>query len=276
MTWRAIVAALDDGDSFQSRISMYLHPLCGRPVAWHVLQALAETNPPPSVIQLLHSAGASLAVPEVDVGVEAVPVSGGEQARAVRAAVTTPGPALLVNAGAALLTAATLARLRRAGEQGVALLAGGSEGLAGVAVAGEGPALASAEDPFRPTGATRVAATVPQELLLVRDRHSLAAAGVALRDRLVRQHEAAGVSFILPESVWLDVDVRIGADTVVYPGAVLEGATEIGEECVIGPQSHVVESTIGRGVELRGWNYVVRTSIRNHAVLEAHVRRGFD
>jgi bifunctional UDP-N-acetylglucosamine pyrophosphorylase/glucosamine-1-phosphate N-acetyltransferase len=74
----------------------------------------------------------------------------------------------------------------------------------------------------------------------------------------------------------VDVDVRIGPDTVIYPGAVLEGQTEIGPECVVGPHSRVIDATIGRGVELKGWNYITRTSIRNHAVLEPYVRRGFD
>jgi bifunctional UDP-N-acetylglucosamine pyrophosphorylase/glucosamine-1-phosphate N-acetyltransferase len=87
---------------------------------------------------------------------------------------------------------------------------------------------------------------------------------------------ADGVTFRNPATVVVDSTVSIGADTVVYPGAVLEGRTEIGRECVIGPYSRIVESTIGRGVELKGWNYVTRTTIRNHAVLEPHVRRGFD
>jgi bifunctional UDP-N-acetylglucosamine pyrophosphorylase/glucosamine-1-phosphate N-acetyltransferase len=97
-----------------------------------------------------------------------------------------------------------------------------------------------------------------------------------MRNRLVRRHEAGGVTFVLPDTAWIDADVRIGADTVIYPGAVLEGHTEIGTECVIGPYSRVVDATIGRGVELKGWNYVARTNIRNHAVLEPYVRRGFD
>jgi hypothetical protein len=45
---------------------------------------------------------------------------------------------------------------------------------------------------------------------------------------------------------------------------------------VIGPHSRIMEATIGRGVELKGWNYVARTTIRNQAVLEPYVRRGFD
>jgi bifunctional UDP-N-acetylglucosamine pyrophosphorylase/glucosamine-1-phosphate N-acetyltransferase len=76
--------------------------------------------------------------------------------------------------------------------------------------------------------------------------------------------------------VWLDCEVAIGEDTVVYPGVVIEGRTDIGSECVVGPHCRIIEASIGRGAELKGWNFIARTSIRNHAVLEPYVRRGFD
>jgi bifunctional UDP-N-acetylglucosamine pyrophosphorylase / glucosamine-1-phosphate N-acetyltransferase len=84
-----------------------------------------------------------------------------------------------------------------------------------------------------------------------------------------------GTTFLLPESVMVDVDVRIGRDTIVYPSVVLEGQTTIGDETVIGPGCRVIDSWIGSGVELKGWNYVAHTSVRNRAILEPYVRRGF-
>jgi bifunctional UDP-N-acetylglucosamine pyrophosphorylase / glucosamine-1-phosphate N-acetyltransferase len=75
--------------------------------------------------------------------------------------------------------------------------------------------------------------------------------------------------------VMVDVDVRIGRDTIVYPSVVLEGQTTIGDETVIGPGCRVIDSWIGSGVELKGWNYVAHTSVRNRAILEPYVRRGF-
>jgi bifunctional N-acetylglucosamine-1-phosphate-uridyltransferase/glucosamine-1-phosphate-acetyltransferase GlmU-like protein len=275
--WRAVVAALDEHGAFRSRVSAYLHPLGGRAILWHVVRALLEAPAPPSEVLVLHPADAPTQV-ELDEGapVRYVPVARGDELRALRAAVTPPGLALLVDGSAALITASTLMRVLRAAEQGVAAVHGGEELLASVAIAGEGPALASAEDPRMPHGALRVAPTAPIELLQVTDRHALSDAGVALRDRLVRAHERAGVSFVLPATTWLDVDVRIGADTLVYPGVVLEGATEIGGECVIGPHSRIVDSVVGRGAELKGWNYLCRTHVRARAVLEAYARRGDD
>jgi bifunctional N-acetylglucosamine-1-phosphate-uridyltransferase/glucosamine-1-phosphate-acetyltransferase GlmU-like protein len=277
MSWSAVIAALADDDALRSRVSVYLHPLAGRPIVWHVLSSLLDVSPAPEEVRVLHRASTPLLLPGgLADRVRAEAVEAGTDGRSLRAAVTSPGLKVLIDGAAPLVTPSTVARLLRAGEGGLAALDGREENGVRIAVGGEGPALASADDPRQPTGAVRIAPTSPEELIRVTDRHSLADASVAIRDRLVRGHEAHGVTFILPETIWIDAGVRIGADTLIYPGAVIEGATEIGSECVIGPYSRVVEATIGKGVELKGWNYVTHTSVRNHAVLEPYVRRGFD
>ena len=271
-----MVAALADDGALRSRVSLYLHPLAGRPIVWHVVWSLLEVSPAPDEIRVLHRASSGLAVPEgLGDRVRVQAVEADSRGRWLRAALTSPGLKVLVDGAAPLVTPPTVARLLRAGEGGLAVLEGCENG-ARIAVGGEGPALASADDPLQPSGALRIAATSPEELIRITDRHSLSSAAVAIRDRLVRAHEGRGVSFILPATTWIDTDVRIGADTVIYPGAVLEGSTDIGGECVIGPYSRIVDSTIGKGVELKGWNFVTHTHVRNHAVLEPHVRRGFD
>jgi bifunctional UDP-N-acetylglucosamine pyrophosphorylase/glucosamine-1-phosphate N-acetyltransferase len=281
--WRAVVAALEEHAGIQSRVSLYLHPLGGRPILWHVLRAVLDTSPPPREVVVVHGAGVAM---PLDAG-EGAPVSymgaeRGAEAAALRVALAPAGLTLLVDGAAPLVTPETLTRVLHAGEHGVAAAFGvGAEGGHGgggapiaVAAAGQGPALARADDPRLPGGAVRVVSADARELLRVVDRRTLGEAGVVLRDRLVRHHEANGVSFLLPATTWVDVDVRIGADTLVYPGCVIEGTTEIGAECVIGPHSRLVDALVGRGVELQGWNYVVRTHVRNRAVLEPHSRRG--
>jgi bifunctional N-acetylglucosamine-1-phosphate-uridyltransferase/glucosamine-1-phosphate-acetyltransferase GlmU-like protein len=276
MIWTAVVAALDATERFRSRVTVYSHPLAGRPIVWHVVSALAEVSPPPSRILVLHHDAAPPAVTHDVPGVQYRTVRRGDEARALRAAVTSPGLTLLVDGACPLLSAATHSRLLRAADGGLAALAGAEDHSPIVAAAGEGPALASADDPRHPRGAARVAPPAAEELWRVVDRHSLALATAAMRDRVVLRHERAGATFLLPATCLVDVDVEIAADSVIYPGVVLEGATKIGAECVIGPYSRVVESSVGRGAELKGWNYVSRTSVRNHAVLEAYERRGID
>ena len=275
--WSGVVSALDVHEGFRSRVSAYLHPLAGRSTLWHVVRALLDTTPTPGEVVVLHRDAAPTVVDVGDAPVRYVAVEAGGEARALRAALTSPGMKVLVDGAAPLVASTTIARLLRAGEHGpVALTPDGDDAPAPLAVAGHGPALASAEDPRLPAASTRVAPTEASELLRVVDRHTLGDASTAVRDRLVRRHEREGVSFLLPATSWIDVDVRIGADTVIYPGVVLEGATDIGSECVIGPYSHILDSTIGRGVELKGWNYICRAHVRNRAVVEPYARRGED
>jgi bifunctional N-acetylglucosamine-1-phosphate-uridyltransferase/glucosamine-1-phosphate-acetyltransferase GlmU-like protein len=115
-----------------------------------------------------------------------------------------------------------------------------------------------------------------ESAFVVRDRFELARAHRRVRDRLVRSLMDAGATFLLPDSAVVDVDVRIGRDSIIYPGVVLEGQTTIGEETVIGPGCRIIDSWVGSGVELKGWNYISNTSVRNRAILEPYVRRGFD
>jgi bifunctional UDP-N-acetylglucosamine pyrophosphorylase/glucosamine-1-phosphate N-acetyltransferase len=66
----------------------------------------------------------------------------------------------------------------------------------------------------------------------------------------------------------VDDTVRIGADTVLHPGVILEGHTAIGAECSIGPGSYVSASTIGDRVTLRPY------CVLNEATVEADAALG--
>jgi hypothetical protein len=256
-------------------VSVYLHPLGGRPLVWHAVRALVEAPTPPASVTVLYEEDHALDLGDVFPGVRFVPVAPGEGPAALRRALEGPGRVLLADAAAPLLGATTVSRLLKGGRGPVAVEALTQPGR-NLVVAGEGSDLAALDDPWASGSASLVDAGSRTDALRITDRHALSEAATALRDRLVRRHEAAGVSFLLPATSWIDVDVDIGADTMIYPGCVLEGVTSIGAECVIGPHSRVVEATIGRGVELKGWNYVSRAAVRDHAILEAHERRAAD
>jgi bifunctional UDP-N-acetylglucosamine pyrophosphorylase / glucosamine-1-phosphate N-acetyltransferase len=84
----------------------------------------------------------------------------------------------------------------------------------------------------------------------VNSRHGLAAATRIMRRRIVERHMAAGVTFVDPDAAYIDIDVRIGRDAVIYPMTVLEGATRIGPGATIGPSTRVVDSTVGERAEV--------------------------
>lgn len=88
------------------------------------------------------------------------------------------------------------------------------------------------------------------ESLGINDRVRLAEAEGVLRQRIRNQLMLAGVTFLQPETCLVDATVSIGQDTIVYPGVILEGETTIGHDCVIGPQTHLVDCQVGDGVSI--------------------------
>jgi bifunctional UDP-N-acetylglucosamine pyrophosphorylase / glucosamine-1-phosphate N-acetyltransferase len=114
----------------------------------------------------------------------------------------------------------------------------------------------------------------PGELAGINDRFQLASAEAVLRDRIRRRLMLEGVSFLMPETTMIDDQVAIGPDTIIYPGVLIEGVSSIGEEVVIGPFSRIADSHVGRGAELQGWNYLVRTTVPKGAILPPYFHQG--
>jgi bifunctional UDP-N-acetylglucosamine pyrophosphorylase/glucosamine-1-phosphate N-acetyltransferase len=81
----------------------------------------------------------------------------------------------------------------------------------------------------------------------VNDRVQLADLGAELNRRIVAAHQRAGVTIVDPATTWIDVDVTIGRDTVIRPGTQLLGATRIGGQCQIGPDTTLTDVTVGDG-----------------------------
>jgi bifunctional UDP-N-acetylglucosamine pyrophosphorylase/glucosamine-1-phosphate N-acetyltransferase len=89
------------------------------------------------------------------------------------------------------------------------------------------------------------------EGLGVNDRVALAEAEQSMRARIVRKHQLGGVTVIDPAATYIEADVAIGSDTVIYPGSVLRGRTVIGEDCVIGPNADMTDTVVGAGVTVK-------------------------
>lgn len=83
------------------------------------------------------------------------------------------------------------------------------------------------------------------ETLGVNDRIALSQAEKIMRNRINESHMRNGVTIINPENTYISVDAKIGRDTVIQPGVMIEGSSVIGEDCLIGPNSHIQDSQIG-------------------------------
>lgn len=81
-------------------------------------------------------------------------------------------------------------------------------------------------------------------------RAELVAVERAFRDRANRKWLTAGVTLIDPHTTFIDQDVSIGRDTVIWPNSFVQGKTKIGEDCVIGPNTMVRDAEVGDGCRL--------------------------
>lgn len=86
----------------------------------------------------------------------------------------------------------------------------------------------------------------------VNDRVELQEAEAAMQARICRAHMLAGVSIINPAHTYIGPDVRIGQDTVIYPGNHLSGNTSIGENVILYPNNRLVDSSIGDNTTAEG------------------------
>lgn len=84
-----------------------------------------------------------------------------------------------------------------------------------------------------------------EETIGINTRAHLAEVEAAMRRRITQEHMLNGVTMMDPASTYIEVDVKIGRDTILMPNTYLHGKTEIGEANVIGPNTIIRDSKIG-------------------------------
>jgi len=89
-----------------------------------------------------------------------------------------------------------------------------------------------------------------REIKAVNDRAQLFEVTKIMQDRINEMHMKNGVTMIDPNSTYIDYDVVIGKETIIYPGTILEKATIIGENCIIGPNTRIINSAIKNDVTI--------------------------
>jgi bifunctional UDP-N-acetylglucosamine pyrophosphorylase/glucosamine-1-phosphate N-acetyltransferase len=114
----------------------------------------------------------------------------------------------------------------------------------------------------------------PVEVRGVNTRSELAEVGRIVRQQKNEELMAAGVTIIDPSATYIDPDVEIGADTVVHPGAIIEGRTRIGAACEIQAHVRISDTQIGDRVTIKDFCVITRSRIADGAVVGpfAHLR----
>ncbi len=89
------------------------------------------------------------------------------------------------------------------------------------------------------------------QVLGINDRVELAQARKAMNARLCGEHMRDGVTIVDPETTYLEPELEIGSDSVIYPNTTIARLSKIGESCVIGPNSRLSHAILGARVTVR-------------------------
>jgi bifunctional UDP-N-acetylglucosamine pyrophosphorylase / glucosamine-1-phosphate N-acetyltransferase len=100
----------------------------------------------------------------------------------------------------------------------------------------------------------------------VNDRVELANVRRLAQQRIHERHMRDGVTIVDPASTLIDADVTIGRDTTIEPSSFIRGNTRIGGECVVGPCTTLVDTTLGDGVSVPH-SYLVQATVEDHGTI---------
>jgi bifunctional UDP-N-acetylglucosamine pyrophosphorylase/glucosamine-1-phosphate N-acetyltransferase len=111
------------------------------------------------------------------------------------------------------------------------------------------------------------------EALGINDRVELARARREMNARLCAAYMRDGVTIVDPETTYLEPELTIGRDTVVYPNSAISRLSQIGEGCTVGPNTRLSNARLGTGVSVRE-SVVIDASIGDGTLVGpyAHVR----
>lgn len=114
-----------------------------------------------------------------------------------------------------------------------------------------------------------------EDIAAVNSKAQLAEVGKIMRKRINKRLMDEGVILIDPKNTYIDDTVRIGADSVVYPGCILQGETVIGERCVIGMNSRIKDAVIHDEADVES-STILKSEVgsRTHVGPYAYIRPG--
>jgi bifunctional UDP-N-acetylglucosamine pyrophosphorylase/glucosamine-1-phosphate N-acetyltransferase len=126
----------------------------------------------------------------------------------------------------------------------------------------------SAGKPVRP-----VVVTDHLHVLGINDRVELALARKEMNARLCAAHMRDGVTIVDPDTTYLEPELEIGGDTVIYPNTTIARLSRLGHACVIGPNTRLSHAVLGDRVTVRE-SVIVNSQIAGDASVGpfAHLR----
>lgn len=330
-----VVLAAGLGTRMRSMLAKALHPVAGRPMLCHVLDAAFDIEPEKVVLVVGHQAEDVIkAAGEygVDVVYQAEQLGTGHAViQAMDAISTASGPILVLCSDIPLITSGTLNGLLslhersraavtlltavldepygygrilrdRSGVKGVVEEKDATAGqkkikevntgiycfdkdflFSAISMIGRNNAQAEYYLPDMIAIARkkrrRVTALItddPSEVIGVNTRCDLSRAEEVMQKRINQKWMLSGVSMHAPHSIFIGRDVVLEQDVEIYGCVRLEGKTRIGSGSVIYAGCRILDSTIGRGVTVKDFSVIEKSSVADMAVVGpfAHLRPG--
>ncbi len=118
--------------------------------------------------------------------------------------------------------------------------------------------------------------TDTHEVMGVNNRVELSMVSAVMRMRILKELMLSGVTVIDPGATYVDFGVKVGKDSVIYPGVHLKGSTVIGRGVVIEECVKIVDSRIGDNTRVKSGTVVEESRIGKGVSLgpSAHLRPG--
>lgn len=104
------------------------------------------------------------------------------------------------------------------------------------------------------------------EFMGVNSKLHLAQAIKAMKIRINTEHMINGVTITDPDNTYIGKDVKIERDTIIYPGCMLEGKTEIGKSCIIGPNTRITSSSVDDCVTIQS-SVLVNSKVKSYTTV---------
>jgi len=96
-----------------------------------------------------------------------------------------------------------------------------------------------------------------------------------MKNRIMEELMASGVTIQDPATTTIYPDVKIGKDTVIYPNTIIESDVRIGSNCHIGPFARLRGGTrIGDKTEIGNFVELVRTEVADSTKIKHHTYLG--
>jgi bifunctional UDP-N-acetylglucosamine pyrophosphorylase / glucosamine-1-phosphate N-acetyltransferase len=113
-----------------------------------------------------------------------------------------------------------------------------------------------------------------RETLGINNRIQMAEARQIMNSKILEKHMLNGVTIIDPNNTYISPDVKIGKDTVIHPGALIYGKTEIGENCIISAHSYLKDCKISSNAEIKFASFITNSTVGKNCSVGpfAHIR----